>query len=517
MSISVLAVILARGGSKSIPKKNIYKISGHPLISYSIEAAKNSKYIKKIVVSTDDKEIARISKSYGADIPFIRSKKLSGDKVPSVDALFDCVNKSEKYYQEKFDYIIELPCVAPLRDGIDIDKALKKLFTNKYDSVISYVNTGEKHPVRLKRIKKNVVTNFCKEYPEPDIGSRRQDFEPCFIRNGAIYSMTRNCILKQKSRNGRKSFPFIMDSKKSINIDEKFDLELAELLIQNGACKNKPKVVEKKKKLIFINSPKKKNLLITTPVFFFEEHLSNLKKNFNCIFLEKPNKTQLIRELKNIHGWICHPSPEYLIDKSILIHAKKLEIISTPSTGTTHIDLEYCNKKSIKVFTITISKKFEKIKASSEFTFLLCLLAFKNLIGALNQVRLGNWRNIENEIRGNEIVGKKIGIFGFGRIGKNLYKYLSAMGAKVNFYDIKNTSNSPKFKNKDIILKSSDLIAVCISYNKKNFNYVDKDFFSKMKHNSIFINTSRGEVVNENDLINALKKKKIKMCFGRCN
>lgn len=510
MSYKTLAVILARGGSKGIPKKNIYKICGHPLISYSIEAAKNSKYIDKIVVSTDDQKIAKISREYGAYTPFIRSKKLSGDKVPSVDALFDCVQRSENYFEKKFDYIIELPCVAPLRDNFDIDKALEKLFTGKYDSVISYVNTGEKHPTRLKRIKNNIVTNFCKDYPESDIGSRRQDFEPSFIRNGAIYSMSRNCILKLKSRNGKKSFPFIMDSNKSINIDEKFDLELTELLIQNGNCNNKPNLIKKRESLIFKKNPKKKNILITAPIFFLKNNLMQLKKKFNCFFIEKPTKKELIKTLKGMHGWICHPSPEYMFDKEVLSNADNLKIISTPSTGSTHIDLKYCQKKKIKVTPITLSKKFKNIKASSEFTFLLCLLGFKNILSGINQVKIGNWRNIEDQIRGNEIIGKEVGIFGFGRIGKNLEKYFSAMKANVSYFDIKNNSNMIKRKSMSQILRKSDLVIVSISYNKNNFNFVNKSFFSKMKKSPVFVNTSRGEVVDEKALINALKTKKIR-------
>jgi len=513
MRNKVLAVILARGGSKGIPKKNIYNICGHPLLSYSVEAAKNSKYINKIVVSTDDSKIAKIARDYGAHTPFLRSKQLSGDKVPSVDALLDCVKRSENYFKEKFDYIIELPCVSPIRDNFDIDRALEILFTNKYDSVISYVNTGEKHPTRLKRIKNNIVTNFCKEYPEPDIGSRRQDFEDCYIRNGAIYSMKRNCILNLKSRNGKKSFPFIMDTNKSINIDEKFDLKIAELLIQNGNCNNKPKLIENKIDIFKENNPKKKNILITAPIFFFQEHLSLLEKKFNCLFVEKPDKKKIIKQLKNIHAWLCHPSPEYFFDKKILTKANSLELIATPSTGTTHIDLEYCKRRKIKVLPITISKKFEKIKASSEFTFLLCLLGFKNLVNALNQVRIGNWRNIENKIRGNEIIGKEVGIFGYGRIGKNLNKYFSAMGAKVSFFDIKKSIRSSRKRTKDQILQNSDIIIICVSYRKHNFNFVDKKFFSKMKKNAIFVNTSRGEVIDERALINALKTKKIKFAL----
>jgi len=232
---------------------------------------------------------------------------------------------------------------------------------------------------------------------------------------------------------------------------------------------------------------KKKNILITAPVFFFQEHLSLLEKKFNCLFVEKPDKKKIIKQLKNIHAWLCHPSPEYFFDKKILTKANSLELIATPSTGTTHIDLEYCKSRKIKVLPITISKKFEKIKASSEFTFLLCLLGFKNLVNALNQVRIGNWRNIENKIRGNEIIGKEVGIFGYGRIGKNLNKYFSAMGAKVSFFDIKKSIRSSRKRTKDQILQNSDLIIICVSYRKHNFNFVDKKFFSKSPNETIFI------------------------------
>ena len=513
MKYNILAVILARGGSKGIPKKNIYNICGHPLISYSIEAAKNSKYISKVVVSTDDKNIAEISRNYGAYTPFIRSKKLSGDTVPSVDALNDSVKRSEKFFNEKYDFIIELPCVAPLRDHSDIDSALEILLKKKYDSVISYVNTGEKHPIRLKRILNNKASNFCKEYPEPDIGSRRQDFEACYIRNGAIYSMSRECIIKHKSRNGKKSYSFIMSSKKSINIDERFDLEVANLLIQSGACNNKPKLADKKESKIDQKFDlQKKNILITAPISFLKNN-KILKKKFNCKIIEKPKKEKLLNNLKDIDGWLCHPSPEYPIDSKILKYANSLKIIATPSTGITHIDINYCKKNNIKVLPITISNKFKRIKASSEFTFLLCLLGFKNILGALKEVRLGNWRNIEEKIRGNEIIDKNIGIFGYGRIGKNLYKYFSSMGAKVNFFDVNKTLNIKNTKTKNYILKNSDLIVMCISYNKKNYNYADSKFFSKIKKKPIFINTSRGEVVDEKSLIQALKAKKIKSAF----
>ena len=247
-----LAVILARGGSKGIPKKNIYEINDHPLISYSIEAAKNAEKIDKIVVSSDSNEILKKSKKYGIDKTIKRPQHLSNDRATSADALYHAVLESEKIFKKKFDYIIELPCVSPLRDHNDINAALNILSTNKYDSVVSYVDTGEKHPIRLKRIKNNKITNFCKEYKEAKWGSIRQDFEPCYIRNGAIYSMSRDCIVNRKSRWGLKSFPYIMSDQKSVNIDTKFDLLIAKMLIENGYRKNFPKIFSNVKKMFSI-------------------------------------------------------------------------------------------------------------------------------------------------------------------------------------------------------------------------------------------------------------------------
>ena len=95
---SILCVILARGGSKGIPKKNIFILNNHPLISYTIEAAKKSKFIDKIIVSTDNLQIAQIAKKYGAEVPFLRPKKLATDKTPSVDALNHAVKKTEQIF-----------------------------------------------------------------------------------------------------------------------------------------------------------------------------------------------------------------------------------------------------------------------------------------------------------------------------------------------------------------------------------------------------------------------------------
>ena len=510
----VLAVILARGGSKGIKLKNITNLSGHPLISYTLEAAKNSKYIDDILVSTDNKKIANIAKEYGAKVPFLREKELSGDRVSSVDALYDAVKRYQDLNDFYFDYIIELPCVCPFRGPKHIDEALFILNDNKkekIDSVTAYVNTGEKHPTRLKRIEKNVISDFCKEYPEKNQISRRQDFEPSYIRNGSIYAMTNECLLKNKSRHGKKMKPYIMSQINSVNIDENFDLVLADSLIKNGYSINLQKKIVKNK----IIKPKKKKkikLLVTTNLEFIPFIKDKLKKNFECTFVENENNvSNLKRELKSIDGWICSPCPTYKINEKLLSDIKSIKFIITPSTGTTHMDLDYLKKRKIVVKSLKNTKMVNKIYASSEFTFLMLLSAFKNFYDGIANVKIGYWRQNEKKFRGNEISGKTLGIIGFGRIGSNVAKYALSMGMIVNFNDPYKKSNNSKIQkitNLYQMLKKSDAVVVSVHLNNETNNLMNKKFFSSIKKDAIIINSSRGEILKDSELIKFLKKNK---------
>ena len=512
--LSILCVILARGGSKGIPGKNIYPINGHPLISYTISAALGSKYIQEVIVSTDDKKISKVSKNYGAMIPFLRPKKLSGDKVLSVDALRYTVLEYEKKKNIKFDYIIELPCVSPFRDSSDINLAIELLVKSKSDSVISFVNTGEKHPIRLKRIKKSIVTDFCKEYPEPDKGSRRQDFEPSYIRNGAIYAMTRDCLIKQNSRQGNKILPLIMDEKKSINIDNRFDLLVAESLIKSGNCNNRPQIINTDvKKNIKKNKPK---ILITTPLHFLKNLEKKFLKKYECMITKTNNTNKLIELLKYAEVWLCSPCPNYRIDKKILNNAKKLKLIVTPSTGNNHIDKIFCKKKGIKIKTLLKTKFIKNIYASSEFTFALMLTALKKIPKSIHAVKSGFWRDAENSLRSYELHDKNVGIIGFGRIGSNVARY--AMSYKMNifaydpFKKIKDKRVTQKFNYKSVLAKS-DIVFICVNLNEKTKNMINENWFKNLKKGSVMINTSRGEIVVEKEVIKSLKSKKLS-CYA---
>ena len=206
----------------------------------------------------------------------------------------------EKIKGIRYDYVIELPCVAPLRNSKDIDEAIRLILKKKCDSVIGVCNTGEKHPVRLKRLsKKNEISDFCKEYPEPLIGSRRQDLEPCFIRNGSIYLMKRDLIFFKKNRHGNNSIGYEMPQERSVNIDEKFDLTMVELLIKNGFCDNYPERLVPKYDELNIQNFKNRKILITYDLSKFNR-LKKIFDNKKIIQVDKISKKDLIKVLKKL-------------------------------------------------------------------------------------------------------------------------------------------------------------------------------------------------------------------------
>ena len=228
---NILGVIQARGGSKGIPKKNIKDINGKPLISYTISEALKTKIFNHFVVSSDDRNILDVSERFGS-YSLKRPEKLAGDNVLSVDSLHWAVLECEERFNITYDYVVELPCVCPLRKDIHILEAVTKLIETGADSVISVVQMTDKHPVRMKRIVNDQIEDFCREFPEGDAG-RRQDLEPCYLRNGGIYSMKRDILINDFTRHGKDSRPYVMDEINSVNIDSIIDLKLAEVLIKS--------------------------------------------------------------------------------------------------------------------------------------------------------------------------------------------------------------------------------------------------------------------------------------------
>ena len=229
----ILAITLARAGSKGVKNKNIRKILGKPLIYYTIKEALKSKLISDYIISTDSKNISNISKKFGAKVPFLRPKKLSSDNASSVSALQHSVLWMERKNNTKYDFIIELMCTNPLKKQSEIDSLIKKLIKTKADSVIAVNKLEDHHPQRIKKIVNDKIVDFClKEKNE----SRRQDLKPlAYIRSGSIYGMKRDFLIKKKRRyGGKNSRPYILDSKRAINIDNEYDFLVAKEILKNG-------------------------------------------------------------------------------------------------------------------------------------------------------------------------------------------------------------------------------------------------------------------------------------------
>lgn len=227
MKPNILGVTLARGGSKAIKNKNITIINGYPLIYYTIKEAKKSKYLTNYIVSTDNNLIKKISNKYGAETPFSRPKKYSSDKSSSASALKHALIMSEKFYNKKFQYVIELMNTNPLKTYRDINNVIKLIIKKKSDSVIAVNQLFDHHPARIKKIKKGKLFDFS---VKEKLESRRQDLKPlAYIRSGSIYAMSRDYVLKEKRYVSSKSIPYILPLKRVINIDSPEDLYLAKL------------------------------------------------------------------------------------------------------------------------------------------------------------------------------------------------------------------------------------------------------------------------------------------------
>ena len=231
----VLAITLARGGSKSIKKKNIINVNEQSLICYTIKEVLNSEFIDDYIVSTEDEQIASLVRQYGVGIPFLRPVELAQDTTTSVSALLHAVQKMEKLKNTKYDYIVEIMCTNPLKTVVDIDACIEKLNNTGADSVVSVMQLFDHHPLRIKKIEDDEIKDFCLAEVEE---SRRQDLKPdAFIRNGSIYALKRDTLMLFKSRRGKTSRPYIMPAEKSVNIDEPVDIFYAEHYLKERETK----------------------------------------------------------------------------------------------------------------------------------------------------------------------------------------------------------------------------------------------------------------------------------------
>lgn len=225
--MEVLAIIPARGGSKGIPRKNIRLLAGRPLIAHTIDQAKRSKYISRIIVSTDDEDIAKIARKWGAEV-IKRPSELAKDKTPTIEVILhvlDFLRKEEKYTP---DVIVLLQPTSPLRASKDIDNSIE-LFLN-CQNCLSLVSVTEfDHPPfwAMKIEDKFLKPLFDRKY----FKVRRQELPRAYRPNGAIFIATPEVLYKYKTFYTPKTIAYVMPLERSIDIDTEFDFLLAEFLV----------------------------------------------------------------------------------------------------------------------------------------------------------------------------------------------------------------------------------------------------------------------------------------------
>lgn len=229
--MKVLAVIPARGGSKGVPRKNIRLVCGKPLIAYTIETALATRdLLYRVIVSTDDEEIAAIARQCGAEVPFLRPAELATDHVPMVPVLQHAVKFVEEQDGIKLEWVLLLQPTEPFRTVKDIRNAISLAEKGGCDSVISVVQVFAVHPILMKRIENDRLLPYCIEEKE---GTRRQDYHPpAYMRNGAIYLTRRDVLMERDSIWGDVIRPYIMPPERSVGVDNELDMKLVELIMQ---------------------------------------------------------------------------------------------------------------------------------------------------------------------------------------------------------------------------------------------------------------------------------------------
>lgn len=227
----VLGIITARGGSKGIPNKNIRLVAGKPLISYSVEAAKSSQMLSDFILSTDSEEIANCASEYGLNTIDLRPSIYATDTARNIDVVIYEIKKYEQNHNITVDIVVLLQPTAPMRTSKDIDKALQIFHENEGQSLISVYKANFAHPQIMYYLSNQRAKPVLSDVKEIN---RRQEFRDVYVRNGALYIATRNQLVLRENLIGENSLIYEMPRSRSINIDEPYDLELAEWMMSRN-------------------------------------------------------------------------------------------------------------------------------------------------------------------------------------------------------------------------------------------------------------------------------------------
>jgi CMP-N,N'-diacetyllegionaminic acid synthase len=228
--MKTLGVITARGGSKGIPRKNIRFLCGKPLLQYTAEAALSAKLLDRVILTTDDEEIAAIGRACNLEVPFLRPVELARDDTPTLPVIQHAVHSIEAG-ADRYDAICILQPTNPLRRAEDIDACIQLLERGSLDSVISVLPVPHEynpHWVYFQSVDGQLELSTGESAPI----ARRQDLPPAFHRDGSVYVTRRDVLMEGNSLYGAQTAGYPMDAHRHVNLDGPKDWERAESLLE---------------------------------------------------------------------------------------------------------------------------------------------------------------------------------------------------------------------------------------------------------------------------------------------
>lgn len=224
---TVLALVVARGGSKGLPGKNVLPVLGRPLIQWTIDAAKASRYIDRLVLSTDDPTIMDVARRGGCDVPFRRAAELATDEASSVDVVVDALQRVPGY-----DILVLLQPTSPLRSAGDIDGALDMLIATGAPSCIT-TRPAQEHPYWTYRADaQGRLTPYAQ--PSGDMPHRRQELPPAWCVNGAVYAVRVGQFMQDLSFHTPETVGYPMPAERSVDIDTAEDVAQMIAIVSSG-------------------------------------------------------------------------------------------------------------------------------------------------------------------------------------------------------------------------------------------------------------------------------------------
>jgi CMP-N-acetylneuraminic acid synthetase len=231
----VLAIVPARGGSKGIPRKNVRDVAGHPLIAYSIAAGLTAAHVDRVIVTTDDAEIADVARAYGADVPFRRPVDLAGDTTPDLPVFLHALEWLEREEGYRPEIVVHLRPTSPLRRVADIDAAIELLAGHATADAVRGVCEPFQNPYKMWRIDGDGLMRplLSGEMPEP-YNQPHQSLPRVYWQTGYIDVIRRRTLIDLHSMTGRTLVPLVLDQDSWVDIDTPAALDYADFLIRSG-------------------------------------------------------------------------------------------------------------------------------------------------------------------------------------------------------------------------------------------------------------------------------------------